>query len=237
MPVDSGTRIPILSLRDVELSYRQGERAIEILNGASGDVYAGETIGLLGPSGAGKSSLLHILGLLDRPNAGTIVLDGENCAEQSDTSRTLIRREKLGFIYQFHHLLPEFSAMENVALPQLILGMPKDEAEQRARRLLDEMGLAHRLDHRPAQLSGGEQQRVAIARGVANAPKMLLADEPTGNLDPGTAENVFQQLLRLVEHSGLTAIIATHNLDIARRMTRIWKLDQGKLAEAAPVDI
>lgn len=237
MSVDSGTRIPVLSLRDLHLTYHQGERALEILKGASGDVYAGETIGLLGPSGAGKSSLLHILGLLERPNSGSITLEGENCAEQSDGTRTLIRREKLGFIYQFHHLLPEFSAVENVAMPQLILGVARAEAEQRARRLLDELGLAHRLDHRPAQLSGGEQQRVAIARGVANSPKVLLADEPTGNLDPETAEKVFQQLMGLVEHAGLTAIIATHNLDIARRMSRIWKLDQGRIAEVAPVDI
>lgn len=234
--VDS-TRIPILGLRDLHLTYRQGERAIEILKGASGDVYPGETIGLLGPSGSGKSSLLHILGLLDRPDSGQIILEGTDCAQLPDAERTLIRRSKLGFIYQFHHLLPEFSALENILLPQLIAGLPRDKADQHAKKLLDGLGLSHRLDHRPAQLSGGEQQRVAIARGVINAPKLLLADEPTGNLDPDTADRVFEQLLKLVQGSGLTAIIATHNLDLARRMTRIWKLDHGQLIETTPVDI
>lgn len=235
--MDSGTRIPILSLRDVDLAYHQAERSIEILNGASGDVYAGETVGLLGPSGAGKSSLLHLLGLLDRPNAGSIVFDGADCIELSDRERTLIRRSKLGFVYQFHHLLQEFTALENVILPQLILGKTRADAEKHAMKLLDQLGLAGRLDHRPGQLSGGEQQRVAIARAVANSPKLLLADEPTGNLDPETAEIVFQQLLKLVKETGLTAIIATHNLDLARRMSRIWKLDQSKIVESAPADI
>jgi len=226
-----------LSLRDVDLAYHQAERSIEILNGASGDVYAGETVGLLGPSGAGKSSLLHLLGLLDRPNAGSIVFDGADCTVLSDRERTLIRRSKLGFVYQFHHLLQEFTALENVILPQLILGKTRVDAEKYAMKLLDQLGLAGRLDHRPGLLSGGEQQRVAIARAVANSPKLLLADEPTGNLDPETAEIVFQQLLKLVKDTGLTAIIATHNLDLARRMTRIWKLDQSKIVESAPADI
>lgn len=235
--MDSGTRIPILSLRDVDLAYHQGERGIEILKGASGEVYAGETVGLLGPSGAGKSSLLHLLGLLDRPNAGSIVLDGADCIVLSDRERTLIRRSKLGFVYQFHHLLQEFSALENVILPQLVLGKSRADADKHAMKLLDQLGLAGRLDHRPGQLSGGEQQRVAIARAVANSPKLLLADEPTGNLDPETAEIVFQQLLKLVKDTGLTAIIATHNLELARRMTKIWKLDQSKIVESAPSDI
>jgi lipoprotein-releasing system ATP-binding protein len=235
--LDSGTRIPILSLRDVDLAYHQGERNIEILKGASGEVYAGETVGLLGPSGAGKSSLLHLLGLLDRPNSGSIILDDADCTVLSDRERTLIRRSKLGFVYQFHHLLHEFSALENVVLPQLILGKTRVDAEKHAKELLDHLGIADRLDHRPGQLSGGEQQRVAIARAVANTPKLLLADEPTGNLDPETAEIVFQQLLTLVRETGLTAIIATHNLDLARRMTRIWKLDQGKIVESAPADV
>jgi lipoprotein-releasing system ATP-binding protein len=235
--LDSGTRIPILSLRDVDLAYHQAERSIEILNGASGEVYAGETVGLLGPSGAGKSSLLHLLGLLDRPNAGSIVFDGADCIVLSDRQRTLIRRSKLGFVYQFHHLLQEFTALENVILPQLILGKTRADAEKHAMKLLDQLGLAGRLDHRPGLLSGGEQQRVAIARAVANSPKLLLADEPTGNLDPETAEIVFQQLLKLVKDTGLTAIIATHNLDLARRMSRIWKLDQSKIVESAPADI
>lgn len=235
--MDSRTRIPILRLRGITLTYRQGERAIEILKKASGEVFSGEAVALLGPSGAGKSSLLHILGLLDRPNDGEVSLDGEDCISISDAERTLIRRAKLGFVYQFHHLLPEFSAIENVMLPQLILGTPKSDAKARAHEILKNLGLAKRLDHRPAQLSGGEQQRVAIARAVANEPKILLADEPTGNLDPGTAEVVFNQLMTLVRDSGVTAIIATHNLDVARRMTRIWKLDKGKIAEASPVDI
>ncbi len=235
--MDSGARISILGLRDIDLTFHQGERDIEILKSASGEVYAGETIALLGPSGSGKSSLLHILGLLERPNGGSVFLEGEDCISLSDSERTLIRRTKLGFVYQFHHLLPEFNALENVLLPQLILGKPRSEAEKNARQLLDDLGISDRLEHRPGQLSGGEQQRVAIARAVANKPKVLLADEPTGNLDPETAESVFQQLLKLVTDTGLTAIIATHNLDLARRMTRIWKLDQGKLAEVAPVDI
>ncbi len=226
-----------MSLRDVDLAYHQAERSIEILNGASGEVYAGETVGLLGPSGAGKSSLLHLLGLLDRPNAGSIVFDGADCIVLSDRQRTLIRRSKLGFVYQFHHLLQEFTALENVILPQLILGKTRADAEKHAMKLLDQLGLAGRLDHRPGLLSGGEQQRVAIARAVANSPKLLLADEPTGNLDPETAEIVFQQLLKLVKDTGLTAIIATHNLDLARRMSRIWKLDQSKIVESAPADI
>ena len=235
--MDSRNRIPLLSLRGLDLTFHQGERDIEILKQASGEVYAGETVGLLGPSGAGKSSLLHILGLLDRPNKGSVVLDGDDCIAASDHERTLVRRSKLGFIYQFHHLLQEFNALENVLLPQLILGVPKAKAEARARQLLGDLGLSDRLEHRPGQLSGGEQQRVAIARGVANSPKLLLADEPTGNLDPETAGAVFEQLLELVHNTGLTAIIATHNLDLARRMNRTWKLDQGKLAEIAPVDI
>lgn len=228
---------PILSLKDLSLTYRQGERAIEILKGAAGEVKAGETIGLVGPSGSGKSSLLHILGLLDRPDSGQIILEGTDCAALPDNERTLLRRSKLGFIYQFHHLLPEFSALENVVLPQLISGRSKTEAEDHARNLLKDLGLEHRLDHRPAQLSGGEQQRVAIARGVVNKPKLLLADEPTGNLDPDTAERVFEQLLRHVQDTALTAIIATHNFELARRMNRVWKLEHGLLVEIAPVDI
>lgn len=235
--MDSGNRIPVLSLRDIDLTFHQGERHIEILKSASSEVYAGETIALLGPSGSGKSSLLHILGLLERPNGGSVLLDGEDCISLSDSQRTLMRRTKLGFVYQFHHLLPEFNALENVVMPQLILGVPKSEAEKSAEKLLNDLGLSERLDHRPGQLSGGEQQRVAIARAVVNKPKVLLADEPTGNLDPETAESVFQQLLTLVEDIGLTAIIATHNLELTRRMTRIWKLDQGKIEELAPVDI
>jgi len=232
-----GSTIPVLSLKDLHLTYNQGERSIEILKGASGELYPGETVALLGPSGSGKSSLLHILGLLDRPDGGQIILEGKDCATLGDPERTRIRRLKLGFIYQFHHLLPEFSALENIILPQLIAGRSRDEAAREAEHLLDSLGLAHRLHHRPAQLSGGEQQRVAIARGVINGPKVLLADEPTGNLDPETASKVFEQLLKLVRDNGLTAVIATHNLDLARGMSRIWRLSQGQLVEADPVDI
>lgn len=235
--MDSRDAIPLLSLRDIDLTFHQGGRNIEILKQASADVFAGETVALLGQSGAGKSSLLHILGLLDRPNKGSVVLDGIDCLAVSDRERTLMRRTKIGFVYQFHHLLAEFTALENVSLPQLILGVAKAQAEARARQLLGDLGLSDRLEHRPGQLSGGEQQRVAIARAVANSPKLLLADEPTGNLDPKTAGAVFDQLLKLVHGAGLTVIIATHNLDLARRMNRTWKLDRGKLAETAPVDI
>ena len=235
--MDSRDAIPLLSLRDIDLTFHQGGRNIEILKQASADVFAGETVALLGQSGAGKSSLLHILGLLDRPNKGSVVLDGIDCLAVSDRERTLMRRTKIGFVYQFHHLLAEFTALENVSLPQLILGVAKAQAEARARQLLGDLGLSDRLEHRPGQLSGGEQQRVAIARAVANSPKLLLADEPTGNLDPKTAGAVFDQLLKLVHGAGLTVIIATHNLDLARRMSRTWKLDQGKLAEISPVDI
>lgn len=232
-----GSTTPVLSLKDLHLTYHQGERSIEILKGASGELYPGETVALLGPSGSGKSSLLHILGLLDRPDSGQIILEGKDCAALGDQERTRIRRLMLGFIYQFHHLLPEFSALENIVLPQLIAGRSREEAERNAGHLLDTLGLAHRLHHRPAQLSGGEQQRVAIARGVINGPRVLLADEPTGNLDPETAGRVFEQLLKLVRDNGLTAVIATHNLDLARSMTRIWKLAHGQLVEADPVDI
>ena len=191
-------------------------------------------VALLGPSGSGKSSLLHLVGLLEEPGSGAIELEGIDCAVLSDAERTAIRRDTLGFVYQFHHLLPEFSAIENVILPQLIAGVSRGAAETRAEGLLANMGLDDRSEHRPAQLSGGEQQRVAIARAVANSPKLLLADEPTGNLDPETAEHVFARLTDLVTNEGLTAIIATHNLEIARRMDRIWRLEDGKLAEIAP---
>ena len=192
---------------------------------------------MLGPSGSGKSSLLHIVGLLDRPDTGQVVLEGIDCVSLSDSERTRLRRTKLGFIYQFHHLLPEFSALENVSLPQRIAGFGRQEALSRAHQLLETLGLGERVEHRPAELSGGEQQRVAIARAVVNSPSVLLADEPTGNLDPPTAKHVFDQLMELVEGAGLTAIIATHNLDLARRMNRIWQLTDGHIEEFAPADV
>ena len=227
----------ILQLQDLNLTYGQGSRDIRVLAGAEAVAMGGEAIGLLGPSGAGKSSLLHIIGLLDQPNSGSVIFEGEDCAGLSESERTRLRRSKLGFIYQFHHLLPEFSALENVALPQMILGRSREDASVRAHALLKSLGLTDRLEHRPTQLSGGEQQRVAIARAVANEPKLLLADEPTGNLDPHTAERVFENLMELVRNSGLTAIIATHNLEVARRMDRVWRLEDGHLVEVMPARV
>jgi lipoprotein-releasing system ATP-binding protein len=209
----------------------QGPRTIEVLKGASAVFFPGEAVALLGPSGAGKSTLLHIAGLLEQPDAGVVRIGGINCVKLGDSERTRLRRAEIGFVYQFHHLLPEFSALENVVLPQLILGLKRSEAETQARELLSSLGLGERVAHRPAQLSGGEQQRVAIARAVANGPKVLLADEPTGNLDPPTAERVFEQLLSLIRQSGVAAVIATHNLDLAARMDRTLRLMDGVLVE------
>ncbi|MGB6768483.1 MAG: ABC transporter ATP-binding protein [Methyloceanibacter sp.] len=222
---------PALHLQDLRRAYAQGSRVIEVLTGATASLYPGEAVALLGPSGAGKSTLLHIAGLLERPDAGAVVIDGVDCVRLGDSERTRMRRAEIGFIYQFHHLLPEFSALENIVLPQLILGLSRREAEDRAKQLLHSLGLDERGDHRPAQLSGGEQQRVAIARAVANGPKLLLADEPTGNLDPHTAERVFEQLLSLVRQSGVAALIATHNLELAARMDRTLLLMDGILDE------
>ena len=222
---------PALHLQDLQRAYAQGSRIIEVLKGATASLYAGETVALLGPSGAGKSTLLHIAGLLERPDGGAVVINGVDCVKLGDSERTRMRRSEIGFVYQFHHLLPEFSALENIVLPQLILGLSRAEAEERASQLLDSLGIAERGDHRPAQLSGGEQQRVAIARAVANGPRLLLADEPTGNLDPPTAERVFEQLLSLVRQSGVAALIATHNLELAARMDRTLRLKEGLLVE------
>jgi lipoprotein-releasing system ATP-binding protein len=222
---------PVLRLERLERAYTQGNRRIDVLKGASASFSPGETVALLGPSGAGKSTLLHIAGLLERADGGQVLINGIDCAQLSDTEQTRVRRMEVGFVYQFHHLLPEFSALENVVLPQLILGVGRDKAEARAKDLLGSLGLEERWDHRPAQLSGGEQQRVAIARAVANGPKVLLADEPTGNLDPPTAERVFEQLLKLVRQSGVAAVIATHNLDLAARMDRTLRLMDGRLVE------
>ena len=222
---------PALHLQDLQRAYAQGSRVIEVLKGATASLYAGETVALLGPSGAGTSTLLHIAGLLERPDGGAVVINGVDCVKLGDSERTRMRRSEIGFVYQFHHLLPEFSALENIVLPQLILGLTRTEAEERASQLLDSLGIAERGDHRPAQLSGGEQQRVAIARAVANGPRLLLADEPTGYLDPPTAERVFEQLLSLVRQSGVAALIATHNLELAARMDRTLRLKEGILVE------
>ncbi len=223
----------LMKLEKLELTYTQGQRSIEVLKGASADLMTGEAVALVGPSGAGKSTLLHIIGLLDRPHFGKVVLEGRDCVELNDGERTLLRRSTIGFVYQFHQLLPEFTAIENVVIPQLIRGVSRSDATARANELLTSLGLEERGIHRPAELSGGEQQRVAIARAVANRPKILLADEPTGNLDPQTADRVFEQLLGLVRTTGLCAIMATHNMDIAQRMDRILRLEDGKLIEVS----
>ena len=222
---------PALHLQDLQRAYAQGSRIIEVLKGATASLYAGETVALLGPSGAGKSTLLHIAGLLERPDSGAVVINGVDCVKLGDSERTRMRRSEIGFVYQFHHLLPEFSALENIVLPQLILGLSRAEAEERARQLLQ---LArHFRAWRPSSRATfrWEQQRVAIARAVANGPRLLLADEPTGNLDPPTAERVFEQLLSLVRQSGVAALIATHNLELAARMNRTLRLKEGLLVE------
>jgi lipoprotein-releasing system ATP-binding protein len=229
--VDNPERTTALRLEDLERGFTQGDRRIDVLKKASATFYPGETVALLGPSGAGKSTLLHISGLLEKPDSGRVILNGVDCGTLNDNERTRVRRMEVGFVYQFHHLLPEFTALENVMLPQLILGRTKAEAKARAEDLLGTLGLKDRWDHRPAELSGGEQQRVAIARAVANQPKVLLADEPTGNLDPNTAERVFESLMRLVNEEGVAAVVATHNLELAARMDRTLRLADGHLVE------
>ena len=218
-------------LKTIELTktYHQGGEALTVLHNADIEVKAGEIVALVGPSGSGKSTLLHLVGLLDRPTRGEILLSGKKATGLEDHERTLMRREYLGFVYQFHYLLPEFSALENVVIPQMIAGKSRQEAEGIATELLNGLKLGHRLDHRPARLSGGEQQRVAIARALANGPKLLLADEPTGNLDPETSEGVFDMLMELARTAGIGAIIATHNMDLAERMDRILELKGGRI--------
>ena len=222
---------PALSLNKVSRHYGAGGSELTVFDNLSLDVRAGEVVALLGQSGSGKSSLLHIAGLLERPTSGQVLVAGQDCTAMDDASRTRVRRIGIGFVYQFHHLLPEFSALENVVMPQLIAGASKAAAVTRARELLVRLKLDHRLDHRPAELSGGEQQRVAIARAIANRPLLLLADEPTGNLDPGTAELVQEEFMRLIHEEGLGALIATHNVDLASRMTRTFALHNGKLVK------
>ena len=222
---------PILFLHGISRQFRQGDSTLEVLKGAELAVWAGQSVALVAPSGAGKSTLLQIAGLLEQPDAGEVYIDSVATSHLSDNARTRIRRTDIGFVYQFHHLLPEFSALENVMLPQMIRGLPRSEATGRSIELLSYLGLKERLMHRPAELSGGEQQRVAIARAVANAPRILLADEPTGNLDVHTAEHVFATLNQLVRASGLAAIIATHNLDIAAQMDRRVTIRDGLVVE------
>jgi lipoprotein-releasing system ATP-binding protein len=220
----------MLSLRGIRRRFVQGPVALEVLQGIDLDIAPGTIAALVGPSGTGKSTLLHIAGLLERPSAGEVSIDGRDCGGLGDAERTRLRRERIGFVYQFHHLLPDFTALENVVMPQLIAGRSSADADSRARALLDRLGLTARLTHRPARLSGGEQQRVAIARALANAPGLLLADEPTGNLDPHTAEEVFEVLLEVVRDAGAAALIATHNRDLAARMDAIYPLMDGRLA-------
>jgi lipoprotein-releasing system ATP-binding protein len=219
----------ILELRQVERHYVQGPRRLTILSGADFSLHRGEMVAMVAPSGTGKSTLLHLAGLLERPDAGDVLISGRACGGLSDDQRTAIRRNEIGFVYQFHHLLPEFSALENIMMPQLVRGLGKAKARERAGQLLDYMKIGNRGGHRPSELSGGEQQRVAIARAVANAPSVLLADEPTGNLDPETASYVFEALEALVRQSGLAALIATHNHELARRMDRRVTLAEGKV--------
>ena len=221
----------VLRLTGVGRRYHQGERELVILDDANFELRKGEMVALVAPSGAGKSTLLHTAGLLEHPDSGEVTVNGRASSGLSDDDRTAMRRSDIGFVYQFHHLLPEFTALENIMVPQLIKGLSNADAEARGRQLLDYMKIGHRADHRPAELSGGEQQRVAIARAVANAPLVLLADEPTGNLDPVTASYVFEALEALVRQSGLAAMIATHNHDLAKRMDRRVTLKDGKVVD------
>ncbi len=222
----------VLIVRNLFRDYDVADgRKLAVLNGVDLEVAPGELVGLVGPSGSGKSSLLHAAGLLEAARADALTIDGEDFVKADDVHRTRARLAKIGFVYQFHHLLPEFTALGNVALPQRILGRKPIEAEARAQELLEVMGLKDRMDHLPAQLSGGEQQRVAVARALANGPKLLLADEPTGNLDPATSKQVFDVLKSVVEARGVGAVIATHNHDLARHMHRVVRLEQGKLVE------
>jgi lipoprotein-releasing system ATP-binding protein len=220
----------VLRLQGIEMVYKRGEAGeVAVLQGADLALQKGEVVALVAPSGSGKSTLLHIAGLLDTPDAGTVEIAGEDVTGAGDRQRTLVRRRDLGFVYQFHHLLPEFTALENIVLPQLAEGVREKDAKLHAEKLLDHMGLSGRMEHRPGALSGGEQQRVAIARALANGPKVLLADEPTGNLDPATSDRVFSALMDLVRETGLAALIATHNPDLAAKMDRTITLDGGKL--------
>ena len=221
----------VLKIEAVQRHNEQGDTVLTILNDAHFTLHAGETVALVAPSGAGKSTLLHIAGLLEHPNSGEVYLGGQATAALNDDTRTAMRRNDIGFVYQFHHLLPEFTALENVMMPQMIAGLSQKDAAERATQLLEYMRIGHRIDHRPPELSGGEQQRGAIARSVANAPLVLLADEPTGNLDPTTAGYVFEALDALVRQSGLAALIATHNHDIASLMDRRVTLEDGQIVE------
>ena len=221
--------IPIIELREVTQSFRQGSRELTVLRGITTTVRRKEILGLTGPSGSGKSTMLHIAGLLEQPTSGEVSILGEIGSVLEDNFRSRLRRENIGFVYQFHHLLPEFSALENVMLPQIIAKSNKEEARSKASELLNEVGLFNRLEHKPGELSGGEQQRVAVARALANDPKLLLADEPTGNLDPATATEIIDLLLRFVAENNMSAIVATHNDRVSERLSRVLTLKDGRL--------
>lgn len=223
------SKTPVLELQNVSRHYDDVGARLEVLKGADLSINAGEMVALVAPSGAGKSTLLHTAGLLEKPNDGEVILSGQACSGLTDRQRTARRRNDVGYVYQFHHLLPEFSALENVMMPQMIRGLSKEQARKHAQELLEYMRIGERAKHRPSELSGGEQQRVAIARAVANAPLLLLADEPTGNLDPETSSYVFEALEALVRQSGLSALIATHNHALAGRMDRVITMEDGKL--------
>lgn len=223
--------MPTLELKNVVKTFKQGASKLEVLKGVDFAIAPGEIVALIGPSGSGKSTMLQIAGLLEKPTKGDVWLDGQRCSKLGDNARTNLRRDYLGFVYQYHNLLGDFSATENVALPQMIAGIGQKVANERAKWLLNRMGLGKRLSHRPSELSGGEQQRVAIARALANSPKLLLADEPTGNLDPRTSDGVFLELLSVVKETGLSALIATHNFELADKMDRKVTLRDGKLID------
>jgi lipoprotein-releasing system ATP-binding protein len=231
-PLAENEDAPVLFLHGVSRTYSQGSAALEVLKNAELALWPGQSVALVAPSGAGKSTLLHLAGLLEHPDAGEVYVDKIPTSRMADSERTRIRRTEIGFVYQFHHLLPEFSAVENIMLPQMIRGLGRQEANRRSLELLAYLGLRNRATHRPSELSGGEQQRVAIARAVANAPRILLADEPTGNLDPQTADHVFRALTQLVRASGLAMLCATHNMDIAARMDRRVTLRNGLIVES-----
>ena len=223
----NNSRRPILSVRNLHRSYKSGPKTLHVMTGADIDIYPGEMVGLIGPSGSGKSTLLHAAGLLEKPNAGEVFINGRECLKLPDDQRTAIRRETIGVVYQFHHLQKEFSALDNVAIPQMISGKSHNAAGAEAARLLGIMGLSERMHHKPSQMSGGEQQRVAIARAIANKPQVLLADEPTGNLDPTTSGNVFQSLFDLTRLEGVSALVATHNMALTKFMDRVLTVKDG----------
>jgi lipoprotein-releasing system ATP-binding protein len=223
--------VPVIYLHEIRRQYMQGEATLTILDGAKLALWAGQSVALVAPSGSGKSTLLHIAGLLETPDSGEVYVSGSPTSQLPDIERTQLRRTEIGFVYQSHRLLPEFTALENVMMPQMIRGLKRSESVKRAKEILSYLGLGDRITHRPAELSGGEQQRVAIARAVANAPRVLFADEPTGNLDPGTAEHVFQALMQLVKATQVSMLIATHNMELAGRMDRRVSLDHGQVIE------